>query len=163
MFSTGHTGAPCDRHQQSSPLAPEARQAADDKQTVRHVLLCLLLIVSLLANLSSCLWWLLNKDPGRLYLELQFFCAVANYGQGFLSFGIFGLDRHLILLPFKRRLSAWRGRDDKQSDMTGDREEIRLTCTQFVQYHKDHCVQGLLHVRSAPGESTSALTHESLL
>lgn len=32
-------------------------------------------------NLSSCLWWLFNKDPGRLYLELQFFCAVANYGQ----------------------------------------------------------------------------------
>ncbi|XP_061141515.1 lysosomal cholesterol signaling protein [Syngnathus typhle] len=161
--STGHTGAPCDGHQQSSPFAPEARQTADDKQTVRHVLLCLLLIVSLLANLSSCLWWLLNKDPGRLYLELQFFCAVANYGQGFLSFGIFGLDRHLILLPFKRRLSAWRGRDDKQSDMTGHREEIRLTCTQFVHYHKDHCVQGLLHVRSAPGESTSALTRESLL
>lgn len=23
--------------------------------------------------------------------------------QGFLSFGIFGLDRHLIILPFKKR------------------------------------------------------------
>lgn len=32
-------------------------------------------------NLSSCLWLLFNRVPGRLYLELQFFCAVANYGQ----------------------------------------------------------------------------------
>lgn len=32
-------------------------------------------------NLSSCLWLFFNQVPGRLYLELQFFCAVANYGQ----------------------------------------------------------------------------------
>lgn len=32
-------------------------------------------------NLSSCLWLLFNRDPGRLYLELQFFCAAANFGQ----------------------------------------------------------------------------------
>ncbi|XP_061546883.1 lysosomal cholesterol signaling protein-like [Phycodurus eques] len=170
----GHTGTLCDGQQQQSwsssehlpnLAAPERRQAADDKQTVRHVLLCLLLIVSLLANLSSCLWWLLNKDPGRLYLELQFFCAVANYGQGFLSFGIFGLDRHLIIVPFKRRLSAlWRGRDaDRSGPAGGAREEVRLTCTQFVRYHEEHCVQGLLHLRSASGESASAPAGESLL
>uniref|UniRef100_A0A8C9L3C5 G protein-coupled receptor 155 n=1 Tax=Pavo cristatus TaxID=9049 RepID=A0A8C9L3C5_PAVCR len=74
-----------------------------DKQLARHVLLCLLLVVGLFANLSSCLWWLFNQEPGRLYVELQFFCAVFNFGQGFISFGIFGLDKHLIILPFKRR------------------------------------------------------------
>ncbi|PWA26310.1 hypothetical protein CCH79_00020459 [Gambusia affinis] len=106
----GHSGALYDgQHPSSSDseqpldLPPPGLQNSDDKQTVRHVLLCLLLSVSLLANLSSCLWWLFNKDPGRLYLELQFFCAVANYGQGFLSFGIFGLDKHLIIVPFKKR------------------------------------------------------------
>ncbi|XP_077350975.1 lysosomal cholesterol signaling protein-like [Festucalex cinctus] len=170
--STGHTGTLCDGQPQNwsssehllNLTASERQQAADDKQTVRHVLLCLLLIVSLLANLSSCLWWLLNKDPGRLYLELQFFCAVANYGQGFLSFGIFGLDRHLIFLPFKKRLSVWRGRDaDRSGPAGGAREEVRLTCTQFVRYHKEQCVQGLLHVHSASGESASAPTGESLL
>uniref|UniRef100_A0A8C2XLK6 G protein-coupled receptor 155b n=1 Tax=Cyclopterus lumpus TaxID=8103 RepID=A0A8C2XLK6_CYCLU len=95
-------------------------------------------------NLSSCLWWLFNKDPGRLYLELQFFCAVANYGQGFLSFGIFGLDRHLIILPFKKRLLwLWQGRDDEDLSPSGVPEEVRLTCTQFVRYHKDQCVQDI--------------------
>uniref|UniRef100_A0A8C2XIE3 G protein-coupled receptor 155b n=1 Tax=Cyclopterus lumpus TaxID=8103 RepID=A0A8C2XIE3_CYCLU len=99
-------------------------------------------------NLSSCLWWLFNKDPGRLYLELQFFCAVANYGQGFLSFGIFGLDRHLIILPFKKRLLwLWQGRDDEDLSPSGVPEEVRLTCTQFVRYHKDQCVQDIVHTR----------------
>ncbi|XP_045152325.1 integral membrane protein GPR155 [Echinops telfairi] len=90
---------------QSCILAQEEEQylQSGDQQLTRHVLLCLLLIIGLFANLSSCLWWLFNQEPGRLYVELQFFCAVFNFGQGFISFGIFGLDKHLIILPFKRR------------------------------------------------------------
>ncbi|XP_049456598.1 integral membrane protein GPR155-like isoform X2 [Epinephelus fuscoguttatus] len=174
--STGHSGALCDGQQQQQQqqgsssseqplnLPPPGLQTTDDKQTVRHVLLCLLLFVSLLANLSSCLWWLFNKDPGRLYLELQFFCAVANYGQGFLSFGIFGLDRHLIIMPFKKRLlGMWQGRDSEDLSPSGVPEEVRLTCTQFVRYHKDQCVQDIVHTRSGSGESVSASTGESFL
>ncbi|XP_018549322.1 integral membrane protein GPR155 isoform X2 [Lates calcarifer] len=169
--NAGQSGMLCDGQQQSSSsseqplnLPPPGLQPTDDKQTVRHVLLCLLLIVSLLANLSSCLWWLFNKDPGRLYLELQFFCAVANYGQGFLSFGIFGLDRHLIILPFKKRLlSLWQGRESDDLSPSGVPEEVRLTCTQFVRYHKDQCVQDIVHTRSGSGESISASTGESFL
>ncbi|XP_022077210.1 integral membrane protein GPR155-like [Acanthochromis polyacanthus] len=168
---TGHSGALCDSQQQSSSsseqplnLPPPGPQTTDDKQTLRHILLCLLLFVSLLANLSSCLWWLFNKDPGRLYLELQFFCAVANYGQGFLSFGIFGLDRHLIILPFKKRLlSLWQGRETEELSPSAVPEEVRLTCTQFVRYHKDQCVQDIVHTRSGSGESVNASTGESFL
>uniref|UniRef100_G3PDX8 G protein-coupled receptor 155b n=1 Tax=Gasterosteus aculeatus aculeatus TaxID=481459 RepID=G3PDX8_GASAC len=156
--SPGLRGAPCDQPPQRSSssssseqplnLPPPGLQTTDDRQTARHVLLCLLLFVSLLANLSSCLWWLFNKDPGRLYLELQFFCAVANYGQGFLSFGIFGLDRHLIILPFRKRLLwLWQGRDAEDSSPSGVPEEVRLTCTQFVRYHKDQCVQDMVLTR----------------
>ncbi|XP_047458656.1 integral membrane protein GPR155 isoform X2 [Mugil cephalus] len=171
--STGHSGDLCDGQQQScssseQPLnlpPPGGIQTTDEKQTLRHVLLCLLLSVSLLANLSSCLWWLFNKDPGRLYLELQFFCAVANYGQGFLSFGIFGLDRHLIILPFKKRLlGLWQGRDSDDLSPSGVPEDVRLTCTQFVRYHKDQCVQDLVHTRRFGGglkEEKGVLRHSS--
>uniref|UniRef100_A0A8C7MW63 G protein-coupled receptor 155 n=1 Tax=Oncorhynchus kisutch TaxID=8019 RepID=A0A8C7MW63_ONCKI len=108
-------------------------------------------------NLSSCLWWLFNQDPGRLYLELQFFCAVANYGQGFISFGIFGLDRHLIILPFKKRLvSLWQGRESEEEPPSVVPEEIRLTCTQFVRYHKDQCVQDIVPIRRCEGDRTQA-------
>uniref|UniRef100_A0AAZ3QZI6 G protein-coupled receptor 155 n=1 Tax=Oncorhynchus tshawytscha TaxID=74940 RepID=A0AAZ3QZI6_ONCTS len=146
---TSQCGALCETQQQQ--CSPPVQ---DDRQLVRHVLLCLLLIVSLLANLSSCLWWLFNQDPGRLYLELQFFCAVANYGQGFISFGIFGLDRHLIILPFKKRLvSLWQGRESEEEPPSVVPEEIRLTCTQFVRYHKDQCVQDIVPIRR-PGQGT---------
>ncbi|XP_042372379.1 integral membrane protein GPR155-like, partial [Plectropomus leopardus] len=112
-------------------------------------------------NLSSCLWWLFNKDPGRLYLELQFFCAVANYGQGFLSFGIFGLDRHLIIMPFKKRLLwLWQGRDAEDLSPSGVPEEVRLTCTQFVRYHKDQCVQDIVHTRRCGGGGGGRLEEE---
>ncbi|XP_029031402.1 integral membrane protein GPR155 isoform X2 [Betta splendens] len=169
---TGHSEELCDGQQQSfssseEPLdlpPPGLQPQTDDSQTIRHILLCLLLIVSLLANLSSCLWWLFNKDPGRLYLELQFFCAVANYGQGFLSFGIFGLDRHLIMLPFKNRfLGLWQSRDNEDLIPSGAAEDVRLTCTQFVRYHKDQCVQDIVHAHSGSGESMSASTGESFL
>ncbi|NXX82274.1 GP155 protein, partial [Urocolius indicus] len=119
-----------------------------DKQLARHVLLCLLLVVGLFANLSSCLWWLFNQEPGRLYVELQFFCAVFNFGQGFICFGIFGLDKHLIILPFKRRLEFfWGGRETAGHTDPSVPEEIRMTCQQFVRYHRDHCVKSIVRGR----------------
>ncbi|XP_073726822.1 lysosomal cholesterol signaling protein isoform X2 [Misgurnus anguillicaudatus] len=128
--------------------ASNSTRVQEERQIARHVLLCLLLIISMLANLSSCLWWLLNADPGRLYLELQFFCAVANYGQGFISFALFGLDEHFIILPFKKRLAALCGFGQGENpEPTAVQEEIRLTCTQFVRYHKDQCVQDVVRNR----------------
>ncbi|XP_067315249.1 lysosomal cholesterol signaling protein isoform X2 [Pseudorasbora parva] len=144
--------------------ASSSRHAQEERQIARHVLLCLLLIVSMLANLSSCLWWLFNADPGRLYLELQFFCAVANYGQGFVSFGIFGLDEHLIILPFKKRLATLCGfGQDESPDSDAVPEEIRLTCTQFVRYHKDQCVQDIVRNRGGSSESLTGPVGESFL
>ncbi|XP_026000079.1 integral membrane protein GPR155-like [Astatotilapia calliptera] len=125
----------------------EELQQVADRQVARHVLMCLLLTVSLLANLSSCVWLLFNHNPGRLYLELLFFCAVVNYGQGLLSFALFGLDKHLILLPVKKRLySLWYGKQEEQpqSDLS---EEIRMTCTQFTKYHKQQCFHDIVKKR----------------
>uniref|UniRef100_A0A671PYP9 Integral membrane protein GPR155-like n=1 Tax=Sinocyclocheilus anshuiensis TaxID=1608454 RepID=A0A671PYP9_9TELE len=140
-------------------LVEEEQKVADrqntDIQSTRHMLVCLLLTVSLLANLSSCLWWLFNKDPGRLYLELQFFCVVVNYGQGLISFAFFGLDKHLIISPFKKRLaSLWQGWGQ---EVTGSAvsEEIRLTCTQFLTYHKEQCVKDIVHKKRCGERSTT--------
>uniref|UniRef100_A0A7N9ALN1 G protein-coupled receptor 155a n=1 Tax=Mastacembelus armatus TaxID=205130 RepID=A0A7N9ALN1_9TELE len=97
-------------------------------------------------NLSSCLWLLFNRVPGRLYLELQFFCAIVNYGQGLFSFALFGLDKHLIILPFKKRLyRLWHGKAEEEVPQTADLpEDIRMTCTQFTKYHKDQCLQEIV-------------------
>uniref|UniRef100_A0A8D0JBT4 DEP domain-containing protein n=1 Tax=Sus scrofa TaxID=9823 RepID=A0A8D0JBT4_PIG len=129
-----------------------------DQQLTRHVLLCLLLIIGLFANLSSCLWWLFNQEPGRLYVELQFFCAVFNFGQGFISFGIFGLDKHLIILPFKRRLEfLWNNKETAENRGSPVPEEIKMTCQQFIHYHRDLCIQNIVRERRC-GPKTSAGT-----
>ncbi|XP_040295567.1 integral membrane protein GPR155 isoform X1 [Bufo bufo] len=136
---------------QRCPLSQEEQQhlQSEDRQIARHVLLCLLLVVGLFANASSCFWWLFNPEPGRLYVELQFFCAVFNFGQGFLSFAIFGLDKHLIILPCKKRLQfLWNGREPNVvAEETRLPEEIRMTCYQFVQYHKDLCIRNIVRER----------------
>uniref|UniRef100_A0A673FWH8 DEP domain-containing protein n=1 Tax=Sinocyclocheilus rhinocerous TaxID=307959 RepID=A0A673FWH8_9TELE len=151
------------QHQQctstSCLLVEEEQKVADrqntDIQSTRHVLVCLLLTVSLLANLSSCLWWLFNKDPGRLYLELQFFCVVANFGQGLISFAFFGLDKHLIISPFKKRLvRLWQGWGQEVTGSAAS-EEIRLTCTQFLTYHKEQCVRDIVHKKRCGQRSTT--------
>ncbi|XP_032640450.1 lysosomal cholesterol signaling protein isoform X3 [Chelonoidis abingdonii] len=136
----------------------EQRLQSGDKQLTRHVLLCLLLIVGLFANLSSCLWWLFNPEPGRLYVELQFFCAVFNFGQGFISFGIFGLDKHLIILPFKRRFEfLWGSREEAEHAESSVPEEIRMTCQQFVLYHRDVCVRSIVKDRRCGAKTSTGI------
>lgn len=144
---------------QSCILAQEEEQylQSGDPQLTRHVLLCLLLVIGLFANLSSCLWWLFNHETGRLYVELQFFCAVFNFGQGFISFGIFGLDKHLIILPFKRRLEFLWNKETAESRDSPVSEEIKMTCQQFVHYHRDLCIRNIVRERRC-GAKTSAGT-----
>lgn len=145
---------------QSCILAQEEEQylQSGDQQLTRHVLLCLLLIIGLFANLSSCLWWLFNQEPGRLYVELQFFCAVFNFGQGFISFAIFGLDKHLIIRPFKRRLGLlWNNKEIAENRDSPVPEEIKMTCQQFIHYHRDLCIRNIVKERRC-GAKTSAGT-----
>uniref|UniRef100_A0A673VI87 G protein-coupled receptor 155 n=1 Tax=Suricata suricatta TaxID=37032 RepID=A0A673VI87_SURSU len=147
-------------HSQSCMLVREEEQylQSGDQQLARHVLLCLLLIIGLFANLSSCLWWLFNQEPGRLYVELQFFCAVFNFGQGFITFAIFGLDKHLIILPFKRRLEfLWNNKDTADNRSSPVPEEIKMTCQQFIHYHRDLCIRNIVKERRC-GAKTSTGT-----
>ncbi|XP_012707417.2 integral membrane protein GPR155 [Fundulus heteroclitus] len=122
-------------------------QEVADRQVVRHVLLCLLLTVFLLANFSSCLWLLYNHLHGRLYLELQFFCAIANYGQGFISFALFGLDKHFILLPLKRLYNHWFKKKREAEPEADLPDDVKMTCLQFTKYHKQQCFHDIVKKR----------------
>ncbi|KAK2850003.1 hypothetical protein Q7C36_008786 [Tachysurus vachellii] len=153
----GHCGSCCDSSH-CLLVKEEQKQQTADRQVARHVLLCLLLTVSLLANISSYLWWLFSPVPGRLYLELQFFCAVINFGQGFISFAIFGLDKHLILIPFKKRLARLMQTQGQEAEGSSSvSEEIKLTCSQFLKYHKEQCAQDIVQKKRC-GEHSVAHT-----
>uniref|UniRef100_A0A1A8S5X1 G protein-coupled receptor 155a n=1 Tax=Nothobranchius rachovii TaxID=451742 RepID=A0A1A8S5X1_9TELE len=125
----------------------EELQPPPDRQVARHVLLCLLLTVFLLANFSSCLWLICNYTPGRLHLELQFFSAIAIYGQGFISFALFGLDKHFILLPLKRLYHRCFGKKKEEQPQTDLPDDIKMTCTQFTKYHKQQCFHDIVKKR----------------
>uniref|UniRef100_A0A8C6PZ94 G protein-coupled receptor 155a n=1 Tax=Nothobranchius furzeri TaxID=105023 RepID=A0A8C6PZ94_NOTFU len=125
----------------------EELQPPPDRQVARHVLLCLLLTVFLLANFSSCLWLICNHTPGRLHLELQFFSAIAIYGQGFISFALFGLDKHFILLPLKRLYHRCFGKKKEEQPQTDLPDDIKMTCTQFTKYHKQQCFHDIVKKR----------------
>uniref|UniRef100_H3DHS7 G protein-coupled receptor 155 n=1 Tax=Tetraodon nigroviridis TaxID=99883 RepID=H3DHS7_TETNG len=151
----GQCGDRCESTDCQLARAEELQQTTD-RQGARHLLLCLLLTLALLVNLSSRLWLLLNPVPGRLYMELQFFSATASYGQGLLSFALFGLDKHLIILPCKKRLcSFWNDRKKKERAWADLPEDVRLTCTQFIKYHKDQCHQDIVKKRRC-GKTTVA-------
>ncbi|KAF4026372.1 hypothetical protein G4228_018614 [Cervus hanglu yarkandensis] len=77
---------------------------------------------------------------------------------GFISFGIFGLDKHLIILPFKRRLEfLWNSKETAENKDSSVPEEIKMTCQQFIHYHRDLCIQNIVKERRC-GAKTSAGT-----
>ncbi|XP_024894989.1 integral membrane protein GPR155 isoform X2 [Pteropus alecto] len=77
---------------------------------------------------------------------------------GFISFGIFGLDKHLIILPFKRRLELlWNNKERAENEDSPVPEEIKTTCQQFIHYHRDLCIRNIVKERKC-GAKTSAGT-----
>uniref|UniRef100_S4RUT6 G protein-coupled receptor 155a n=1 Tax=Petromyzon marinus TaxID=7757 RepID=S4RUT6_PETMA len=139
-------------------LADEERARVlerEDPQAGRHVLLCLLLLIAMFLSMCTGLWWLLSSTIGGPYLEFKFTCAVCNFGQGFLSFVLFGLDKHLIIIPFKRRLQRLWGsaalspspRGPTSGPLRGPNKEVAMTCRQFLHFHRERCCGDIVHER----------------
>ncbi|XP_075557602.1 lysosomal cholesterol signaling protein-like [Dermacentor variabilis] len=135
-------------------------EADDDiHQVFRHTVLVLLLSVSMVIGLAVSLWQLLLTDaPTGILVELEFVDIILNYGQGMLTFLVFGLDGKWLL----RWLSgAWyfvSCRQRRQSVTTtlilpkfeDLSPEARQICTQFHVYHRDSCVTDICHSRHGP-------------
>ncbi|TRY85335.1 hypothetical protein DNTS_031287 [Danionella cerebrum] len=80
-------------------------------------------------------------------------CSLA----GLISFAFFGLDKHLIISPFKKRLeSVWQGWVPAASS-TAVSEPVTLTCSQFLTFHKERCIQDVVHKKRC-GSSSSTQT-----
>ncbi|KAH7985540.1 hypothetical protein HPB52_025582 [Rhipicephalus sanguineus] len=136
-----------------------APQVEDDvHQVFRHTLLCLLLSVSMVIGLAVSLWQLLIYDtPTGILVELEFLDIIMNYGQGMLTFLVFGLDANWLL---RSLTNAWyfvtcrRQRPRGAATLVLPRfedlsPETRQICTQFQVYHRDACITDIC--RSRPG------------
>ncbi|PKU49385.1 hypothetical protein llap_250 [Limosa lapponica baueri] len=88
----------------------------------KDITMQILVFIFLYSSLYSTYLWTDNyhsSNPVHQYIDVRYlsmlvlkmtllvaFAADAVTGTGFICFGIFGLDKHLIILPFKRRCGA---------------------------------------------------------
>lgn len=136
-----------------------AQADEDIHQVFRHTVLILLLSISMVIGLAVSLWQLLLTDaPTGILVELEFVDIILNYGQGMLTFLVFGYDAKWLLqwlsnLWYYVSCKQRRHRDTttlvlpKYEDLS---PETRQTCTQFRIYHRDSCVTDICCTRPGP-------------
>lgn len=143
------TGQDRIRQDEVVELESSAPSDGDLHQVFRHLVLLLLLSVSMVIGLAVSFWQLLLADvPTGILVELEFLDIVLNYGQGMMTFLVFGLDAKWLL----RKLSGiwncathgpWRSRDTgvltlpREDELPADTRQI---CVQFRMYHYASCV-----------------------
>jgi hypothetical protein len=133
------------------------RDRDDEFQMMRHIILLLLLCASMFVGIALCLWTLIAEKASGIYVELVFLDAALNFGQGFFTFMLFGLNTRMIVMPVHkwwRRLYYGEGSVHlpKWEDLSSETKQI---CEQFLTYHIEKCVQDIVRDRRWRMESYS--------
>ncbi|XP_050702655.1 LOW QUALITY PROTEIN: integral membrane protein GPR155-like [Eriocheir sinensis] len=125
------------------------RDRDDEFQMMRHVVLLLFLCGSMIVGFALCMWTLVTEEVNGIYIELVFLDIVLNFGQGFFTAAIFGLDTRLVVVPMLR---WWRrvfqGAAVVRTPLWEDLDPVtRQTCEQFTSYHMDKCIKDIVRDR----------------
>ncbi|XP_045108828.1 integral membrane protein GPR155-like isoform X1 [Portunus trituberculatus] len=124
------------------------RDRDDEFQMMRHVVLLLLLCGSMIVGFALCMWTLVTEEVNGVYIELVFLDIVLNFGQGFFTAAIFGLDTRLVLVPLLRWWRRCRGLAEVVVPRWEELDPVtRQTCDQFTSYHMDKCVKDIVRDR----------------
>lgn len=116
-------------------------------QFSHHVFLCLTLLLSMMIGLTVSVGKLLLEKPTGILIELEFLDILLNYGQGVITFLIFGIETspvftriwhlitsgnensdHCIVLPPIDQISA----------------ETKHICDNFITFHRQQCVENIV-------------------
>lgn len=154
-----HTAIRIQRPDEVLDLESSVQSDEDVHQVFRHTVLVLLLSVSMVIGLAVSLWQLLLTDaPTGILIELEFVDIILNYGQGMLTFLVFGLDASWLLhklssLWYYVTCSRRRSPDVTTLTLPSFEDlppETRQICTQFHIYHRASCVADICTSRSGP-------------
>lgn len=154
-----HTTIRIQRAEEVLDLESSGQADEDVHQVFRHTVLVLLLSVSMLIGLAVSLWQLLLTDaPTGILIELEFLDIILNYGQGVLTFLVFGLDGAWLLHKLSNLwyyVTCSRRRNPDVASLTLPSfedlpPETRQICTQFHIYHRASCVADICASRSGP-------------
>ena len=68
----------------------------ESHQMLQHLLLLLILLFSMIIELTVSIGKIIFEQSSGVFVELQFLDVLLNYGQGVITFFIFGLDANFI-------------------------------------------------------------------
>lgn len=123
--------------------AAETETDEHDMQTLRHIVLVILLLCSVFVGLAMSIWTLLTGGGNSIfppnngiYIELAFLDSALNSGQSLIVFAVFGLQWRGAILAIAAR---WRHLTNKTKLSSSQSEDDKRTCAQFRRYHLARC------------------------
>ncbi|XP_071455001.1 lysosomal cholesterol signaling protein [Hetaerina americana] len=128
----------------------------DTAQTLRHVVLLILLSCSMFVGLSVSIWTLVMEKTSGIYVELSFLDASLNFGQSIFVFAAFGLDSHIVVTPFLKRWHKWWYGEEAPSQKNWNElsEETKEVCKRFFRHHLANCRRDIKKQRRSTGTSS---------
>ncbi|XP_065086485.1 lysosomal cholesterol signaling protein [Ochlerotatus camptorhynchus] len=130
------------REQARDGLEPlEFDKTVDEHQTLKHMVLLILLLCSMFVGLALSVWTLIMEGMSGIYVELTFLDAFLNFGQSIIVLAVFISDTGELLLPLmKFWRKVWYGANLLQlpiwSELSAETQHI---CDQFTTHHLDNC------------------------
>ena len=121
-------------------------EVQDDFDITKHTVLLLLLCVSMFVGIALCVWTLVMEKMSGIYVELVFLDGFLNFGQGFFTFAVFGLDAKYVLMPIQKwlRKKIYGQESLILPDWEDLDEETKRQCQQFLRHHISNCLQTLV-------------------
>ncbi|XP_021697452.1 integral membrane protein GPR155 [Aedes aegypti] len=130
------------REQARDGLEPlEFDKTIDEHQTLKHMVLLILLLCSMFVGLALSVWTLIMEGMSGIYVELTFLDAFLNFGQSIIVLAVFITDTGELLLPLmKFWRKVWYGANLLQLPIWSELSaETRHICDQFTTHHLDNC------------------------
>lgn len=113
----------------------------DEHQTLKHMVLLILLLCSMFVGLAISVWTLIMEGMSGIYVELTFLDAFLNFGQSIIVLAVFITDTGELLLPLlKFWRKVWYGANMLQLPIWSEiSTETRHICDQFTTHHLENC------------------------
>ncbi|XP_054159660.1 integral membrane protein GPR155-like [Oppia nitens] len=116
-------------------------------QLSQHIFLLLTLLPSMLIGLTVSMGKLITERPTGIFIELEFLDILLNYGQGVITFLIFGLEMspvfHRINILFRHQ-SYTCNSSILLPPLESIKSETKEICNQFNIFHKYNCINDLV-------------------
>ncbi|XP_073838455.1 integral membrane protein GPR155 homolog anchor [Musca autumnalis] len=113
----------------------------DEHQTLKHIVLLIILLCSMFVGLAVSIWTLIMEGMSGIYLELSFLDAFLNFGQSLIVMAVFIGDIGEFLQPLvKLWRKIWYGANvvtlPHWSQLS---QETKHICEQFRTHHLENC------------------------